>query len=307
MSAPVPDSRSVIHDIGYRSFNGRRLGTAAIARSLYGTSLRNCFGIGRSGKSKIIPWLMTGCILIPALVLAGLILQLNKMDLGDQANLIAPLSNYFGLPYWTQLLITIFVGTQAPVLLSRDLRYRTIVLYFARPLSRTLYVLMRLSALATALFAIIAVPITIWYAVALTSDLDKREHTEHYFAALFAVLALALILASVGGLISALATRAGLAVAGCIAVLLVSSGIVTAVLGAVSGTDPSVGRAVTAFNPFTVVASLTSVVCHQPTPDETIPESHGAGWTVYFIFAALVWVVVPTALLLLRTRKAAAL
>ncbi|UIJ36146.1 ABC transporter permease subunit [Allobranchiibius sp. GilTou73] len=307
MSTPTR-GRGVIHDIGYRSFEGRRRGTGAIAASLYVTSLRNCFGLGRSGKSKIVPWLMAALILLPAVVLAGLILQLKKMALSDQADLFAPLSNYFGLPYWTQLLVTIFAAAQAPVLFSRDLRYRTIVLYFARPLSRSLYVLMRLAALATALFAVIVVPITIWYAVALTSDLDHAEHTRHYFSALFGITVLALVLAAVSGLIAALATRAGLAVAAGIAVLLVSSGVVTAVLGASAESDSrTTAQIAAAFNPFTAVASLTSVICRQPTPSDTIVRPHGFGWGAFFVVVSLLWIAVPTLLLMWRTRKAASL
>lgn len=303
-----PRQHGVIHDIGYRSFTGRRGGTGAIALSLYVTSLRHCFGLGRSTKSKVIPWLMAALILIPALVLAGLILQLNKMSLGDQGDLIAPLSNYFGLPYWTQLLVTIFASTQAPVLFSRDLRYRTIVLYFARPLSRTLYVLMRLAALTTALFAVLAVPMTLWYATALTSDLDKHEHTTHYFAAIFGVVVLALILASVGGLIAALATRAGLAVAGGIAFLTISSGIVTSILGVADSTgNTGLAHVAAAFSPFALVGSLVSAIARQPTPSEEIIRPQGAGWGTFFVLASLVWILVPALLLMWRTRKAAAL
>lgn len=306
---PAQPTRSsqhgVIHDIGYRSFTGRRGGTGAIARELYLTSLRHCFSIGRSGKSKIIPWLMAAFILIPALVLAGLILQLNKLNLGDQGNLIAPLSNYFGLPYWTQLLITIFVSTQAPVLFSRDLRYRTIVLYFARPLSRSLYVLMRLAALVTAVFA---VPLTLWYATALTSNLDTSEHTRHYVAAIFGVAVLALILSCVGGLIAALATRAGLAVAGGIAFLTISSGIITTVLGvAYDSGNTTLAQIAAALSPFTAVGSLVSVIAHQPTPNEQIVRPVGVGWGSFFVIACILWVLVPTLLLMLRTRKAASL
>lgn len=303
-----PVQRGVIHDIGYRSFTGRRGGPGAIARELYLTSLRHCFGIGRSGKSKVIPWLMAGFIFIPALVIAGLILQLNKLNLGDQGSLIAPLSNYFGLPYWTQLLVTIFVSTQAPVLFSRDLRYRTIVLYFARPLSRTLYVLMRLAALVTAVFLVVAVPITLWYFTALTSDLDKSEHTSHYFAAILGVAVLALILSSVGGLIAALATRAGLAVAGGIAFLTISSGIVTLVLGAASAADnTTLAHIAAAFSPFTAVGSMVSVVASQPPPDGAIVRPEGVGWGAFYVVVVLVWIVVPALLLLWRTRKAASL
>lgn len=316
MSTPIrpspqptrPTQHGVIHDIGYRSFTGHRGGTGAIARALYVTSLRHCFGIGRSGKSKVIPWLMAALILIPALVLAGLILQLNKLNLGDQGNLIAPLSNYFGLPYWTQLLVTIFASTQAPVLFSRDLRYRTIVLYFARPLSRTLYVLMRLAALTTALFAVLAVPMTLWYATALTSELDKHEHTTHYFSAIFGVVVLSLILACVGGLIAALATRAGLAVAGGIAFLTISSGIVTSVLGVANSTgDTGLGQVAAAFSPFALVGSLVSVIARQPTPSEEIVRPQGVGWGAFFVAASLLWILVPALLLMWRTRKAASL
>ncbi len=303
-----PVKRGFIHDIGYRSFTGRRGGPGAIARELYFTSLQHCFGIGRSGKSKVIPWLMAGFIFIPALVIAGLILQLNKLNLADQGGLIAPLSNYFGLPYWTQLLVTIFVSTQAPVLFSRDLRYRTIVLYFARPLSRTLYVLMRLAALVTAVFAVIAVPLTLWFAAALTSDLNKSEHTSHYFAAIFGVAVLALILSCVGGLIAALATRAGLAVAGGIAFLTISSGIVTAVLGVAAETgNTTVAQVTAAFSPFTAVGSMVSVIAHQPTPNEQIVRPEGVGWGGFFVLACLLWALVPTLLLMWRTRKAASL
>ncbi|TWE09193.1 ABC transporter permease [Rudaeicoccus suwonensis] len=305
MSSPTP--QGVIHDLGYRPFTGRRQSTAAVAASLYVTSLRHAFGIGRSAKSKVVPFLIAGLMLIPALVLAGLLVQLNKMSLSDQGDLIAPLANYFGYPYWTQLLITIFTAAQAPVLFARDLRYRTIVLYFARPLSRTTYVLVRLAALSTAIFAIVAVPLTIWYAAALTTHVSKSEHTGHYFAALAGVLVLALVLASFSGLVAALTTRAGLAVAAIIVGLLLTSGIVTSLLGlACTNHQSTLGYLAAMFTPFTVVAELISGLFHQPTPTSSL-QHPSAGWTIGFVVAALVWVCACATALLLRIRKAASL
>lgn len=308
MSTPTPPPpRGVIHDIGYQPFTGRRQSTGAIAGSLYLTSLRHSFGIGRSGKSKVIPFLIAGIMLVPALVLAGLMVQLQKMSMSDQAELFAPLSNYFGFPYWTQLLITIFVAAQAPVLFARDLRFRTIVLYFARPLSRTTYVLVRLAALVTALLAIILIPLIIWYAVALTSDLDAGRHTTNFLTAVFGVAVLTLILASFSGLIAALTTRAGLAVAAVIVGLMVSSGIVTAVLGAAHDSGHTgLGHVAAMFNPFTLVAELTSGLFDAPTPNELLVHP-SAGWTVAYAVVAVVWIVVPAWALLVRTRKAASL
>lgn len=301
----TPARRGVIHDIGYRPFTGRRQSTAAVAWSLYLTSLRHCFGLGRSGKSKVMPWLMSGLLLIPALVLAGLLLQLNKMSLSDQADLFAPLANYFGFPYWTQLLITIFAAAQAPVLFARDLRYRTVVLYFARPLSRSVYVLMRLAALATALFAVVVIPMTLWYGAALGANVDRGEHTRNYLAAVVGVAVLALMLATFAGMVSAITTRSGLAVTAVIVALMLSSGIVKAVQGAAyDGDHPTMSFIGSLFNPFTVVAELISGLFDQPTPDTTVLHP-GPGWTVGFAVAAVCWTLGAAAILVARTRKAA--
>ncbi|NNG39012.1 hypothetical protein HJ588_06965 [Flexivirga sp. ID2601S] len=303
----TPPRQGVIHDIGYRTFTGRRQGTGAIALSLYLTSLRHCFGLGRSNKSKIMPFLVAALMLIPALVLAGLAIQLSKMSLGDQANLFAPLANYFGYPYWTQLLITVFAASQAPVLFARDLRYRTIVLYFARPLDRSTYVLVRLAALATALFAVIAIPMTIWYAAALSSGLDRTQHTKNFFAAIFGVLVLSLILATFSGMVSAITTRSGLAVVAVIVALMLTSGIVTIVQGSAYDTGNETAAMIASmFNPFTLVAEVVSGLFDQPRPVPSIPHP-SAGWTVVFIVVTLVWILGASFVLVERIRKAAAL
>lgn len=297
----------VIHDLGYRGFGGKRVSNAAILRELYRSSLAHAFGIGRSGKSKVMPWLVALIIAIPAIVLAGLIVQLDQMSLTDQADLFGPLSNYFGFPFWTQLLITVFVATQAPVLFARDLRYRTIVLYFARPVSRTMFVLTRLAALATAIFLIIAVPMTLWYAVALSSKLDKAEHTRHYFAGLLGVVVLALALAAIAALVCTLTTRSGLAVAAVIIVLMVTSGIVTTALGITyNAGHPGWGQVVASINPFTAVAEMVVGVVDQPAPVEILPKP--TGWkTAAAIVVCAGWIVLPTLALIARMRKVASL
>src|SRR5215510_1336408 len=58
----------VIHDLGYRHYEGPRLGRAAIIRALYWHSLRSAFGIGRGAKAKIVPILMFALMCLPAVV-----------------------------------------------------------------------------------------------------------------------------------------------------------------------------------------------------------------------------------------------
>ena len=51
---PVAERSGVIHDLGYRRYDGPRHGAATIARTLYVTGLRHAFGLGRSGRSKVL-------------------------------------------------------------------------------------------------------------------------------------------------------------------------------------------------------------------------------------------------------------
>jgi hypothetical protein len=57
-SAATPAGGSVIHDLGYRPYTGPRLGPGAIARALTLTGFRNAFGLGRSGRSKVLPFVL---------------------------------------------------------------------------------------------------------------------------------------------------------------------------------------------------------------------------------------------------------
>ena len=62
---------------------------------------------------------------LPALIVVGVVV-LTGLD-------ALPVS-YADYPNQTQLLVSLFAAAQAPVLFSRDLRHRSIVLYLARPL-----------------------------------------------------------------------------------------------------------------------------------------------------------------------------
>ncbi|WP_068260682.1 ABC transporter permease [Janibacter limosus] len=293
--------RGVIHDLGYRRFGGRRLDDGAITRELYRNSVAQAFGIGRSGKAKIMPWLIITFMAVPAIVMGALSIQAAQVPAMD-----AP-SNYFSYPYWTQLLITIFVATQAPVLFARDLRYRTIVLYFARPVSRTRFVLTRLAALATAIFLVIIVPMLVWFACALSTGVDSGMHAQRFGAALVGVAVLSLVLAALGGLVSTLATKSGLALAAIIVVLMVPSAMITMALAITTElARDGLGALVASAHPFTAVAQLVSGVFGGPAVNPTIPEPEG--WLIGLAVAVCIaWVVLPTLALVARMRSVASL
>ena len=49
-----------------------------------------------------------------------------------------------------QVAVTVFLGSQSPAVMSRDLRFRVVSLYFSRPLTRRGYVRAKLAAMSGA-------------------------------------------------------------------------------------------------------------------------------------------------------------
>ena len=116
MSEPVaPVKTGAIHDIGYRHYDGPRLGASYIRRSLFVETLRGAYGLGRSARSKIVPLVLLAMMTLPAAVI-GIVtgyFQMPELPLG-----------YTGYVMNLQVAVTIFVAAQAPAVMSRDLRFR---------------------------------------------------------------------------------------------------------------------------------------------------------------------------------------
>ncbi|MBC2931439.1 ABC transporter permease [Nocardioides sp. zg-1228] len=219
MSEPSGPGRSgVIHDLGYRHYEGVREGTPAIARTLFATGLRHAYGLGRSGKSKVMPFLLLAMSLLPATIVVGVVVLTGLGDL--------PVS-YADYTNQTQLLVSLFAASQAPVLFSRDLRHRSIVLYLARPLPAAVFALVRWLSLTVAVLLFTAIPTVVLYAGAMLAGLDKSDQTTALLKALVLQVLLAMMIAGVSGLISSISLRRGFAVVGSVMALIVLTGIVT--------------------------------------------------------------------------------
>jgi ABC-2 type transport system permease protein len=298
--AGATESAAVIHDLGYRPYSGPRLGEHAIAWALYVTGLRHTYGLGRSARSKVLPMLLLGFMLLPALILVGVLVQARTiLDLDEH---LLPYSTY---PITTQLLISVFVAAQAPALISRDLRFGTITLYLARPLRRTTYVLVRLASLTVATFALIGAPLLLMYVGGLLADLPLGRETGRFLAALLGALLLAACLSGLAALVSALTVRRGLAVAAVIIVLVLSYTVVSTIQGISEevGND-SVGEVAGIFSPYTLVNGLQVFLFDSPEATVTPPSSDAMG--VLYLVATVLSVVGSGVAMLARYRRVTA-
>jgi ABC-2 type transport system permease protein len=293
-------STAVIHDLGYRPYAGPRLGERAVAWAFYVTGLRNTYGLGRSGRSKVLPMILLGLMLLPALILVGVLVQARTiLDLDEH---IVAYSTY---PLTTQLLISVFVAAQAPALLSRDLRFGTITLYLARPMRRTTYVLTRLGSLTTATFVLIGAPLLLMYVGGLLADLPLGRETGRFLAALLGAFLLAACLSGLAALVSALTVRRGLAVAAVIVVLLVSYTVVASIQGISeeAGSD-SVGEVAGLFSPYTLINGVQVFLFDSPEATPTPPTTDGMG--ILYLVATALTVLGSVGAMLARYRRVTA-
>lgn len=304
MSGPPPDQstgpaaarRGVIHDLGYRPYVGPRQGEAQIAVALFLTGLRNAFGLGRSGKSKILPFVLLGLNLVPVLILVTIMVVIGLDE---------PPVDFAAYAGQTQMLLSVFAAAQAPILFSRDLRYGSIVLYLARPMRSSTFALTRWCSLTAALLIFLVIPIVLLYAGALLTEADLTEQTTEALWAVLAAVLLAGMLASVTGVISAFSTRRGLGVVASIAVLLFGYGVVAAVQGVALDQDAArVGEYAGLLTPYSLYRGVASATLD--TSIEAITPPQGAGMEAAYLAVSLLILVGGIGVLALRYRRVGA-
>ena len=149
----APGTAGVIHDLGYRHYDGPRLGRGAIIRALYWHSLRSAYGIGRGAKAKIVPILTFAIMCLPAVV--------NAISAARGGGRVVLYDTY--VLRLRGLIMAIFVAAQAPELVSRDLRSHVLPLYLCRPMRRLDYPLAKLAAFFAACLALVEIPLLLLY------------------------------------------------------------------------------------------------------------------------------------------------
>lgn len=234
-SAPYPAGSGVIHDLGYRRYDGSRLGRPAIVRALFWHSLRSAFGFGRGGKAKIVPIAMFAILCLPAVLNAVAVARFP----GHVR--VIPYDTYaYRLRAFVML---IFVAAQAPELVSRDLRSHVLPLYLSRPVRRLDYPLAKYLAFCAACLVIIEIPLLILYLSTIIS-LHGASGVWHETRALIPGLGVgvlwAVLLAAIGLLLASFTGRRAYAT-GAIAIYFFLTITLAGILTGITGQQGPVG------------------------------------------------------------------
>jgi ABC-2 type transport system permease protein len=277
-----------IYDIGYRRYEGARLGRGHAIRSLFFHSLRSSFGIGRGGRAKIAPIILGILALLPAIAIVAALTLVAQFGIGDRFADQSPI-RYDTYASTISTIVVLFCAAQAPELFGRDQRHGVIALYFARALSRVDYALARIGGFVAALFILEVLPQVVLFLgrVLLTPDIPKAIGDD--LPSIPPILAeTALSAALLGGLsmtVSAFTPRRAYAVAGIIALFSIPS-IVVGIVAALGSS--AIATWLVLISPTSVLDGTNSILFDTPMSSDfffiDLPD-------VAFIAAAAVGIV----------------
>ncbi|WP_425831606.1 ABC transporter permease [Streptomyces fractus] len=290
----VDRASTQIHNIGYRHYDGPRLGRAYSRRSLFSQSLRGAYGLGRSAKSKVLPMLLFIVMCVPALIMVAVAVATKANDL--------PV-DYTRYAVILQAVIGLYVASAAPNAVSLDLRFKSIPLYFSRPIERVDYVVAKFAAMASALFILTVAPLIVLYVGSLLAKLDFTEQTKGFAQGLVSVALLSLLFAGIGLVVSAVTPRRGFGIAAVIAVLTISYGAVSTVQAIADAQDN--GGAVTWLGLFSPITLIDGVQTAFLGASSSFPGAHGpsAGQGLVYLLIVLGLIAGSYGLLMRRYRK----
>src|SRR5512140_1832564 len=102
-----------IFDLGYRGYDGPRLGRRHAIYALFVYSLRSAYGIGRSGRAKVVPIGLAILATLPAVISIAVRAFASQAGAGAQAAEIDPIrySSYYG---FISTIVMLFVAAQGP-------------------------------------------------------------------------------------------------------------------------------------------------------------------------------------------------
>lgn len=266
-----------IYDLGYRRYEGRRLGRRDAVLALYIHGLRASFGLGRRTRSKIFPIGLAIVAAVPAFV------QIMIASIGvDDLDLFRA-EDYYG---YIQVILVLFVAVVAPELLGRDARHATLPLYFSRGLSRSEYAWARYGSLTTALLGLTLLPQAIMFlGNALVGDSFTGYFSDEWKQIgpiIGSGIAISALLAAIALIIAAQTPRRAFATVGIIAPFLLLTFISSAF---VFNLENLVGRLGIFLSPFGVMNGLTHWMfgASSQVGDDLQRADFAGGW--YFLFA----------------------
>ena len=219
-----------IYDLGYQGYHGARLPRRAVVMALFWQTLRACYGIGRGARAKIVPFVLAGLALIPAILAIGIAALLAQAGpASSRLESFSPI-HYYTYASAIAVFVVLFCAAQAPELFGRDQRFGVLPLYFSRALARTDYAVARTGGLMVGLLLMVLVPQLLLFAGRLLNAPDPgtgwQLESPNLLPILLQGLLTVLLLGGIAAAIASHTPRRAYATAAIIAVFIIPPVIV---------------------------------------------------------------------------------
>jgi ABC-2 type transport system permease protein len=299
VTGPAAQATGNIYDLGYRGYEGPRLGRVTVLVGLLRQSLREAYGIGRGGRAKIAPFVLLAFAVFPAVLAVGFRALAAQAGAGEQFEQELPIRHdtYQSV---TSLFVWLFVAAQAPELFGRDQRYGVLPLFFSRVLTRVDYALARTGGLFVAVLILTIVPqllLTVGGVLAAGDPVTGLSKEVPEIPRYLAVCLLeAGVFSGVAAVVAAHTPRRAYAVAAIIALFIVPP-IVVAIIAELS--VPDVARVLLLVSPSDVIDGVNGAIYGPLTiGGETFVLATLPGWV--YIVTAIGFVVGSLAIVIRR-------
>ena len=294
--------RGNIYDLGYRGYEGQRLGRRGAIGALLTHSLRTAYGLGRGARSKLVPMGLAVFAILPALLALGIVALVSQVgQAGEAIEAISPIrySTIFPL---TATLVMLFCAAQAPELFGRDQRAGVLPLYFTRAVSRDDYAIARLLGLLTGVAVLVLAPQLILFLGRVLAALDPFEGLRDELPSLPAVFAVAVlsvgVFGSVAAAVAASTPRRSYATAAIIAVFVVPTIVAQLLAELASG---PIAQIAVLLSPGEVLEGVNAVLFDVRSDSDAVLAAGLDGWA--YVAAAAAWMVGAIVMLLRRYRR----
>lgn len=291
-----------VFDIGYRGYTGKREGRSRGRKAVFKDGLRAALGLGRSARTKVLPWFFIAVLSAIALVMAliaGAAERIGGPGAAEKMNLPSH-SDYNGI---ASILMFVFAALVGPELLCRDRRDGVINLYLVRPLTGSDYVASRWAALLVVMTAAAWLPQIILFLGLSMGDPKPIDYLANHWLDipkfLTAGLAMAAYATTLALLVSSFTSRRAYA-----SVFLVGLFVITApfTVGLAREVEGAAGQWISMFNLTSIPVHVNDLIFGQRSevtdeaPARLFPAWVLVGW--YFL-----WTLGPGAVLWARYRR----
>jgi ABC-2 type transport system permease protein len=182
----VTQATGELYDLGYQHYDGPREGQMRARKAVFVDGFRTTLGIGHGPLAKVLPILLFGAAMAPAVIMAIIVsLTQGALDLPGHADYYEVVS----------VILVIFSAIIAPELLCPDRRNGVISLYLVRPLTITDYVVGRWLAFFTIALALVYSGQIVLLAGLILSASDPLEYFKDNWLDIPRILAAGLLVA----------------------------------------------------------------------------------------------------------------